>query len=185
MKGFLIFMFLISTLFAEEAIRIPDEEVQTYHAKFYGVWVIHRYLYGSRSTQSFVMKIERFHYYHKHVVGNPQRWLGKRILIDSEKIQFPDPLKKYDRYHDSRKCSFNLDSDIYIYKNSITYILDSDFGNYGYKNALGFNSNDKYILLENFNCYETPFDKIFLINEKELVFNFGGVFFIAKKKGDY
>ena len=168
MKGFLIFMFLISTLFAEEAIRIPDEEVQTYHAKFYGVWVIHRYLYGSRSPQSFVMKIERFHYYHKHVVGNPQRWLGKRILIDSEKIQFPDPLKKYDRYHDSRKCSFNLDSDIYIYKN------------FRIIQEIPQNALTVFLLF-----IGIDFDKIFLINEKELVFNFGGVFFIAKKKGDY
>ena len=183
MKKFILFIILTNiVLFAEEKVRIITKEEKKYHMQFYGVWVIHRYLYGSSYDE--ILKKENFSYYHKHVGKNPKRWLGKRIIIDSEKIKFPDTLKKYDRYHDSRDCSFNIDHCQFTSNWKIATILQMVFENDPAPERIGFDVNDKYLLVQNTLCYDTPFDNMFLINEKELVFSFGAVFFIAKKKGE-
>jgi hypothetical protein len=181
LKWLIIISLLISFSLEIISKEIPNDQFK----KFQGEWVIYRYVFGQRMDYNPPPE-NKLEYFHKYIVKNPKRWLGKRIIITESKIIFPDKLKIYDKYFDDRECDAsdlwlrdgycsNLDKTLY-------FCLDSTFDYQGVE-EIGFTKNEKYILASTGGrCDETPFDRFFLMNEKDFVFNFAGVFFVAKRK---
>lgn len=183
---FFLKQLMIITLFLSLCnIKISSETIpNAQFKKFLGEWVIYRYAFGQRIFPG--TKDNQLEYFHKYIVKNPKRWLGKRIIITESKIIFPDKLKIYDKYFDDRECDAtdlwlrdgycsNLDKTLY-------FCLDSAFDYQGVE-EIGFPKTEKYIMASTGRrCNETPFDRFFLMNEKDFVFNFAGVFFVARRK---